>query len=137
VTKNNLSQRIKEMLRLPNKALRNTTCKPETDTTETALRSIRIVTQAESPASKTASQIVWQNQSIEKPPGETAKTHPRIDKIEWRGGGSSIFVEAGLAIKKYKHKLIRVRGVVQQHPKWGIKILADSPRMIKVVNGTQ
>lgn len=46
---------------------------------------------------------------------------------EWTKAGSNIF--------GYKGKYIRVRGVVQVHPKWGIEILVNSPRVIEVVDG--
>jgi hypothetical protein len=42
---------------------------------------------------------------------------------------------AGLAVEDYRHRSIRVRGVVQEHPRWGIEILVNSPRMIEIVSG--
>jgi hypothetical protein len=45
----------------------------------------------------------------------------------------SSWTEIGLRIESYAGRRIRVRGVVQEHPKWGTEILVNSPRMIEVV----
>jgi hypothetical protein len=39
----------------------------------------------------------------------------------------------GISPNFYQDKIIRVRGVIQQHEKWGIEILVNSPRVIEVV----
>jgi hypothetical protein len=41
--------------------------------------------------------------------------------------------QAGLSIKDYQGHHLRVRGVIQQHPEWGIEILVNSPRVIEIV----
>ncbi|MEW5870952.1 MAG: hypothetical protein AB1894_16885 [Chloroflexota bacterium] len=43
------------------------------------------------------------------------------------------WAQAGLAIKNYLGQNIRVRGVIQVHPDWGIEILVNSPRVIEIV----
>jgi len=45
---------------------------------------------------------------------------------EWKKGDLSPF--------NYEGQLVRVRGVIQNDPEWGIEILINSPRVIQVVN---
>lgn len=45
----------------------------------------------------------------------------------------SAWERAGISIYDYAGKTIRVRGVVQEHPTWGIEILVNSPRVIEIV----
>jgi hypothetical protein len=42
---------------------------------------------------------------------------------------------AGISIDQYSQKYIRVRGLIQEHDKWGMEILVNSPRMIEIVKG--
>lgn len=41
----------------------------------------------------------------------------------------------GLSPVNYQGHFIRVRGVIQVHPEWGIEILVHSPRLIEIVEG--
>ncbi len=41
---------------------------------------------------------------------------------------------AGLSPLMYQQRTIRVRGVIQQHPEWGLEILVNSPRVIQIVD---
>jgi hypothetical protein len=41
---------------------------------------------------------------------------------------------AGLSPTMYQQHTIRVRGVIQQHPEWGLEILVNSPRVIQIVD---
>lgn len=45
--------------------------------------------------------------------------------------------EAGQRIEAYEHHQVRVHGVVQVHPTWGIEILINSPRMIEIADGAK
>jgi len=44
----------------------------------------------------------------------------------------SSWLEQGISITDYERKTIRVRGVVQTHPTWGIEILVNSPNVIEI-----
>jgi hypothetical protein len=48
-------------------------------------------------------------------------------QVEWE--------EAEVDLKSYQHRYIRVRGVIQDHWKWGWEILVNSPRLIQVAEG--
>lgn len=41
---------------------------------------------------------------------------------------------AGLSPLVYQQHTIRVRGVIQQHPEWGLEILVNSPRVIQIMD---
>lgn len=43
------------------------------------------------------------------------------------------WAQAGLDLKDYRGQNIRVRGVIQVHPEWGIEILVNSPRLIEII----
>lgn len=43
------------------------------------------------------------------------------------------WVASGISVEDYRGQIIRVRGVVQEHPKWGIEILVNSPRVIEII----
>ena len=47
----------------------------------------------------------------------------------------SEWYDSGMEIESYEGQHVRVRGVVQVHPKWGVEILVNSPRVIEVVEG--
>lgn len=44
------------------------------------------------------------------------------------------WAQAGLSIKDYQGHIIRVRGVIQVHPEWGIELLVNSPRVIQIAD---
>lgn len=52
-------------------------------------------------------------------------------------GYTSRWEEAGIPITSYQNKLIRVRGVVQEHEIWGIEILVNSPQLIEIVQSAK
>lgn len=43
----------------------------------------------------------------------------------------------GLDISAYKNRYILVRGIVQEHPKWGLEIIVNGPEVIQVVEGAK
>jgi hypothetical protein len=48
-------------------------------------------------------------------------------------GYESEWSRAGLSPRLYAGRRIRVRGLIQAHPTWGIEILVNSPRLIQIL----
>ena len=42
--------------------------------------------------------------------------------------------EAGISPKVYEGQTVRVRGLVQEHPTWGLEILVNRPEMVEIVD---
>lgn len=55
-------------------------------------------------------------------------------KVVIFSGYERLWNEMGMSIRDYAGHTIRVRGVIQKHPDWGIEILVNSPRVIQIID---
>lgn len=46
-----------------------------------------------------------------------------------------VWTNAGIDPREYQQKRLRVRGLVQDHPEWGLEIIVNRPEMISIVDG--